>query len=589
MIKKIAIIYSLNDLAEFEKIMDENWITISDFNIQHASAKSINAKLTKCDEIKLSEDVKNVFKLLEKELQCNSLMGFSNAFYECTIAPIGAYLTNLKKILDSLKDDVEIWFPSRFLLTSHYSCYYMGEHESQGKLFYSRNAVFQPYLISLSRLYKLKICYLHVEIGVKPFLHRPLRIAAVYCWRFINGVFNKVSQSKIEENYFKTDIIAVTRTISQTEFLEPFLTKCGLTTAIFAGEAALSRGANRRMVSTIELNNPSIVGLSPESSIIFLIKKYFCSMNMMLKKKSVRLMVEGISLNLNQAINEVLVMWPDLEAHIHSLNQMLGKIPFPSTGILISTEQKSPYAHGDALVAKENGLVCVHFMHCDQSPRPLPFPVAGDFFLADSESNAFAFQKNWKADVDKIKYIGTLKACTNVSLSSMSSASKNPVTWCFFTQVDDIKTNHSVLLELRNIRSILPIKIIIKLHPRDDISHYKSFDDFVFYKNGELRKVQLYDIFDFAISSPSGVVQDLIFNNKPFLLLRFGRWNSTDQPYIDDNYACNIADIVNLNFYFTNPDLLISEFGKYRLNYFTKNTIIYKTNLIHAALLKLND
>jgi len=43
------------------------------------------------------------------------------------------------------------------------------------------------------------------------------------------------------------------------------------------------------------------------------------------------------------------------------------------------------------------------------------------------------------------------------------------------------------------------------------------------------------------------VILDWIFNNKPFLLLGFGKWNTNEYLYIDEEYAENIFSLAKLD------------------------------------------
>lgn len=587
---RIAVAFSESDLDVFGTLGD-GWTLVGDVASGQQVGEHIRPKLDRLSEMQLSEKVKEVFLALEHDLGVDSLRGFANNFYESAVAPMYAYVKALDELLVTARKStqgVEVWFPSRLILSSRYSAYYMAEHESQNRRFYAREDVFLPYLLDICRKHGVTPRFMQVRFGGSGFIHRPMRVAAVFAWRFLKGIVDISRQPKVRVQIPQGDLSAVTRAVGQTEFLAPFLAASGLRTSLLAAETSFGGGRNRKLVDVVASEGTNIFGQIVNLSLWDMLAHYVQTLKLMVVKPSVTLRIDGVELNLNQAITEVLAMWPEVISYREALYSAVRQAPIPRSGIMLSTEQKSPHAYADAWVAKQNRMTCVHVMQCDQHPRPLPFPVFGDYFLADSAINAERFAREWPNDAGKVKYIGSLKACIDEHNGVKRDARYRGGRWCFFAQVDDVETNREVLRNLRDVRNNLSIDVFVKLHPRDSADHYKSFSDFEFLADGDTRKGELFDRFDMAISFPSGVVMDLIFRNKPFLLLRFGKWNSANYSYIDERYWGNVFDAMMLASILAGSDSLMVEFESYRRRFFEKSGVVSDVVTIRSELLKLS-
>jgi hypothetical protein len=213
-------------------------------------------------------------------------------------------------------------------------------------------------------------------------------------------------------------------------------------------------------------------------------------------------------------------------------------------------------------------LRCVQLMQCDQHAIALPVPVAGDLFLADSETNRRRFASAWKQEGRRVAYFGSLKAA--------ASPRSHPeiATWCFFTSDAEVDANMRVLDILRAVRDEADVGLIVKLHPRDFARRYKRYTEFQFLEEGELRRPELYARFTHAITFPSGVVQELLFAAKPFVLLRVGKHTvARSDIYLDDAYEGAVSDYSRVTDILHDPRSLDESFSQYRERFFRQHGI----------------
>jgi hypothetical protein len=574
----IVVAFRESDLALLSKQLNKKCILISDVLCKEDVAKQIRPQLNLNKELELSSKVKKLFELAEVKYGIDSLSGFANNFYECSVAPICNYLEVLDDLLKDLNKSqtrVEVWFPAKFLFKPKYSSYFMAEHESQGQRLYSREAVFFPYLEEICEKNKAIIKYKKIKLGIKSYIEKKIRVAAVMSWRLISGARKGYLKVKKNQSINKESIelIAVTRSKSQTEFLIPFLLFNRINTAFITGEVSLRKGLNRDTIKKISNQNKEIKAIELKIKISELIFNYIHALWLMVKKSEMSLITNGVQLNMDQAMTEILAMWPDLKSYRDGLYREVKNIGLTSGKILLSTEQKSPHAYADAWVAAKCGLICIHLMQCEQIARPLPIPIAGDIFLADSILNVANFARAWREDYAKVKYIGSFKSGgNNNNNNNIGNIAKKRI--CFFSAADDTNANKMVLHLIRELVKNIDTAFIVKLHPRDSKVNYKDYDEFIFYEEGDIEKSELYDNFDYAITFASGVVMDLMFANKPLMLLRFGKWATDDVNYSDVNYFGNIKNIMQLKKVIKSPAELELSFKRYREHYFEKNNFI---------------
>ena len=255
------------------------------------------------------------------------------------------------------------------------------------------------------------------------------------------------------------------------------------------------------------------------------------------------LTVRGVDLNLRQSISEVLVMLSELKSYKESLFTILKSIGEKPGKVLITGEQKSPHAMADADVAKNSHLDCIQIMQCDQEYIDIPYPIVGDAFITDTYESYKNLCKCWPKDVHKLHYLGRIKGFSPSNQSALKfrnfANDKNKLlTFCMFLQGDDFEINCSVLDALVHFKSAY--NFIIKPHPRDKVSNYSKYFNYFEFIKSDIRKENLYYLFDCGITFPSAVTLELEFKQKPYIFLNFGKWAS---PNIRSNHTNNIISV----------------------------------------------
>ena len=574
---KILVAFEQSDLSILSSKLDENCTLISEVAYETKKGAYVIPKIDFENEKILSQSVRKNLEKLDEVLRTDSLISYANNLYECSVAPIAAYIKTLDETIKAIKknqEHVEVWFPSYLLISSKSSAYYLAEHETQGKILYSREATYLPYLVEICKKNKVKIKYMQLKIGLSAPGQRIGRVIALQIWIFIQSYIASLKQKKCETRANKktVDLIAITRTVGQTEVILPFLELSRFDFNLIVSDARMSKGKNKKLIEDISNKTKKINHSVLHFSVSQVFLQNYRALKLMLLKPNSEVKFCDVTINLNQAITEILVLWPELMLYRNEIYKKVNAMNLPRLGVILSTEQKSPHAQADAWVAKKLNLICLHIMQCDQIARPLPNPIAGHFFLADSKKNAELFSLMWECDKSLVQYIGSFKAI-GFKVKKTSVNFKNNNKWCFFAAMDDYHNNLEVLKVLRKLMIANNFEFIVKLHPRDNINNYLEFDDFKFISNGDMRKNDLFNTFDYALSFNSAVILDLIYQEKAYIHLRFGKWHSGKVIYSNDKYYGNVNAITDLEFRIRDFHKHNDKFINYRSQFILENEI----------------
>lgn len=549
-----------------------------------------SSSISPCKE--LTEYVSNLFDHLASEFG-DTIKGYANNFQECSVEPLLRYLISLRETIDKAKEsstDVEVVFPNRFIFTKKSSTYYLAEHESQGVHLYSREIYYYSYIKELCKNLHIRISYRGIRLGIKIYIWDFLRLWLVYFYRLyvdIKKSFLSRTKPLRVSNY---DIVVITRSSVQSLFVAPFIRESKIRFCLIASESFLSNGENITTANKVfyDMKNTEIIAM-PTLRVRSIFKKYISAVHFLVGHRREFKNICGFHINLTHAIKEVAVMHPSLQLYEDGLNEVLNQIPNAESETVLSTEQKSPHAYIDAKCSNGRGYKCFHLMYCDQHPKPLPFPVPGDIFLADTYTSYLKFREVWGKGKNyrKVAYIGSIKAI-KVHDQYLTPQHQN-MNWCFFASdlcrniFKDVNINLAQVLEDFTRES--DIEYFIKLHPRDHAKHYPDF----FKKklsNFDMYQKILHNI-DFAISYPSGIILDLIFQNIPFVIYApHTIYNHIDYVYL--NAICNpifIETPKELEHWLSNPDELKKAFNEYRRKFIEINGIISDIKTIERNLI----
>ncbi|TGU70590.1 hypothetical protein E4633_16435 [Geomonas terrae] len=541
------------------------------------------------------EEVRAFFGRLETEFGI-LFRGFANNFTECSVVPVGRFIVGLSAAIDDLQRcgaTVEVFFPERYRLAKRTSSYYLAEHESQGVLFYRREAYFSPYLQEVCRRRGVTVRFLRNDRLSVLWLTDLARTWFVLAARIAAALTmsmrpEKPGLAEADRAGAGFDLLALTRTPSQTETITPFLKNSGFSVAVGLGESFLARGKNWSMAQRLNDDKFRVYPLASTGRRSMAWRYLRRGLQLLRKRSLPRLEVAGIALNMNQAVREMLVMLPDLEIYQQNVESWLRSMGRPELPLLLSLEQKSPHAFADAHTAQKLGLHCFHIMQCDQHAVPLPYPVFGDFFLVDSRSNLDRFRKVWPECSDQVRYVGTFKAVVPKPDPALLAAAGEEPVWCFFTSDVEVEENLQIIRILSHLRESRQLRFVVKLHPRDNLYRYRLFPDLTFISDGELARDALFSRFSHAITFPSGVVLDLIFREKPFLLIDVGKFSAKrDDVYMDRRYRGVISDLNDMVPLLNDSELLQADFVIYRDRFLEANRIVTGGATLRQALISL--
>ena len=554
-------------LKEYDSV---NSIFIGDVSQKDVVGGVIHPKLDVSSEREMALETKLLFERISIDKKYGSLTGYSNSFFQCSVLPICSYIHSLSDVLKFNTSNVEVWFSKRVKGNNVSIPYFMAEYETQGKFLYDRLEVFTPYLIDVCKSHRINPKFKKTSIIRYQLIYNFLRVYSVLFIRFLKSGVKAIKEAEKSAND-EVELIVATRSLNQTEYIAPFLHDYNHKVGFIAGSTFFDNGENLSTIrQNTSLSEKAVIFSSSNYSSLSQIPSYLFSLKNILKQKRIRIKYNNISLDYTQAFKEIFVMLPSLNVYQKQLEEnLIGRSL--SAKVFVSLELKSPHAYVESQVCKIAGIKCIHFMHCDIEALALPNPVFGDYFLADSESTAIALRE--KADESqkpKIIHIGSIK-----NISPVLRHSKNKLIVCIFSSVRD-RSKIIEILKFIDLNESTDIKnIILKLHPRDNKKYYSPFSlrGLTILDHGLMSKTNLLEKIDLAVTFPSGVVKELIYNGMPLVLIKNNERVSQYNYWIESYIGC-IENHTKLYSLLDNTELIFSGFEKYRFEYFEINKII---------------
>lgn len=587
---KIYLVFQPKDMKGLSKSVSAPDIifgNIRDSKTGHLVSPSYNHLLGRA----ISDDVIMLFDRLSVKFG-HVIKGYANNFQECSIEPLLMYLSTLESIIDKFKltyGDVEVVFPRKILLTQKSSTYYLAEHESQGRRFYSHEDYFYPYIHDLCRKKKVLVSYSGIKVGGRIYIWNILRLWLVFLYRFymdvrrslVRKVINKPAQGQY-------DIVAITRMPTQSGFLKPFISQSRFRYGLVISESFLNLDKNLKTVidKFKKIKNVELI-ITPALNFSLVCNKYISVIPMLFRIEESE-NIQGYDINITQAIKEMLVMLPSLLLYESEITTALNQIGPVKYGTVLTTEQKSPHAFVDAQCCKRKNYKCFHLMQCDQHPKPLPMPVAGDVFLTDTLSYQAKLKEAMRLGDDKEKaiYIGSFKSVKTGPVVSLEYR-RERLKWCFFASDSHIKNNIDLAWSLGKLADIYDFDFMIKLHPRDSGKGYpRAFKKNIWNFNTD---ESLSNRFDFALSYPSGIIQDLIYENIPFVIYApHEKYDHANYVYLVEDYGPIFIERPDeVEKWVSQPENMISAFNEYRQRFLRHNGIISDPKSIESNLIEL--
>ena len=534
--------YFLSEMTEGDMLIGEGEFTVSE-SYQYVNVKKIDCKLED-----FTQSIREWFQNMVKDGDFpETLIAFSNNLFECTVWPIIRYIEAIKMLLAQQTHEVQFVFYKKFFGPTVGPNYFLAEHESQGIHLYRRAEVIQPVIEKfLKSDYKsLSIRYLSVGWSVQPFFNF-CRVSAVFLAKLVKEM-NRASWSSSPKVHhiqqYDIESAVVARGFSSLEFVAPLLQDTQKKVLLLVGNTFVGKSVIQHAKRLLKGQSNVLIEEIKSKGKGTVLQAYAKALWKILRLKPQIWECQSIRLDLTQSLREVMVMSVDLSLYVQSLKFELSRYPM-SGDILFSMEQKSPHAWADSFVADNMGLKCAHLMQCDQNHNDLPYPVFGQFFFVDTLRRKQIFESSWSTCKEKLRFLGAIKA----SPLHYSSITQNVhFTACYFADCDDVSCNLAVVALLeREARENPRFSYAIKLHPRDKgiwLKSLKSLRARVFH-HGTIAKADLLSTFSIAISSPSGIVFDLLCQLKPFILLNvIERYKQSEHVYCDADYIGSIHSL----------------------------------------------
>ena len=440
------------------------------------------------------------------------LKGYANNFFECTLSNVLHYSTALESMIE---DYDEVVFSERLIFSSMPN-YYLGEHESQGRLLYKRKLAFQNTLVDFLAYCNIEVKYLNKSLSNQCFFNK-IRDVAVFSIRFIKAINNRAEQ---QPNITKktTDRVILLRSISQFQAIKLLLEESNEPISIYCSTTFTGGKLIPQLTPWAQqLDHINLYDLnSPKLKTIFF--TYFNTMMKYFKLKQYKFRVGKIVIDVTQSLREILIMSAETNLYLQQLELSIPAIS-QQESCIISCEQKSPHAYIESIFAKKTNYKFIQVMSCDQNSNDLPYPIQGDKFVVDTLQRKKLFLSNWSRDTDKLAYIGPIKS---VGETLNWSDYEADYTVCYFAHVNEINHNKKVIEILNQLtETIKAFSYCVKLHPRDD-GRWADIDNLKVgpvFSSKQISNDKLFKMFEVGISNPSAIVMDLLCQMKPFIFI----------------------------------------------------------------------
>ena len=446
-----------------------------------------------------------------------NIYGYANALYQSSIRPLAGYLSAIDAILEiEGAEGVEFHLPVDLHWQAKTSTYYLAEYESAGVGFYDRNAVLLPYIEQYLREKGVSISRGKKKFPRQVGIYNPLRLWSV----FVAKLFLDLKNFKNNEHAHSLNSFAdasqvfIIRTVGQAITILPYLKMTRHKTVVIIGMTYTDTGAFDLLVScTKDFNNICILR-ARQANFYQTLNKYYQGFCNILKQRKVNFLYKGLSINLTQALKEVLVMMPNLALYNDQIKVPLSQI---NAKRLFTLEQKSPHAFIDASLAKIQKIPSAQIQWCQQSFFDIPNPIVANFYFCETPAIMRSFQKAWPQYRDQVKYIGTFQGIKNSIKKRATKDINRTIKVCFFAGVER-ELNNNLFKFLSDFSDVNPIRFIVKLHPRDPEKYSKIFPQIDFVNTYMGTFSEFAASFDLAVTLPSGVISDLLFTATPFLV-----------------------------------------------------------------------
>ena len=577
----IYVSFTKNELRRFRTLVGKNDVilTYSDMLGGPEADNVIDVADTSIDWAECVTDVRQLFHDFS---ECTSIdiRGYANNFFECTVKIAVQYAAALKKHSD--KHDTAV-FANR-LIGKGKPNYYLGEHESQGRTLYNRTFTLQNALEKTATLLGLNVNYFGTKVNFQG-LNNFARDTAVFSIRFWSAIRSSFRYRKNKYKVIKSDadFYVILRSYSQFLAIKNFLESSSESIIIICGNTFFCVDLEQKLQGWAKSQcHIDIVSLT-EINLLSTVREYCRIFYRIFLTRYLHLQMKACNIDVRQAFREILIMSAETNLYKSKLELVLPDSL--GNGIFLSCEQKSPQAYIEASVAKKKGYETVQVMACDQAESDLPFPVSADLFITDTLKRKVLFENNWSSDLDKLRYLGLLRASGKQSEGNFAKVNFDV---CYFAHVNELEHNIAVINLLRDIKSeTKSFRFCIKLHPRDNGNWINKslVSQEIIFKSSGVNNEQLYQEFDVAISNPSAVIIELLSNCKPFIFIdTIGSYKNIDFVSCDELYAGYLTDIKRIPETLLNVDFLREEVKRLYARVFGENPQQFKQTILRKAL-----
>lgn len=589
----VYIALTQDDLNYAQEHVKRDDLIITDLISYTEKCSIIRPFISLDEEDELSKKVKNwFFAALEENNLSPDVYGYVNNFFECSIRPAVMFLAAVDKANEDYRD-VTFVLPSSGKNKSKHSTYFMAEHESAGIHLYNRGAVLGPYIQEYVRDKYQCINYQKRKLAVPQRLKNYVRIWGVLAARFFVDLKRCVkANKKTNENESNADIILILRTIGQSSVVMPFLKNTSHNVNVLISDSSIDANLLGFLEGNLGDNCRVSLLYRQGLGIADVFKTYLSVCGSLLKNYCAKLKYRGVNFDLTQALSETIVMSGGLLIYKEQIRRTMATFDSERSSLLLSMEQKSPHAFIDSIIAKEHSLPSAQIKQCNQSYTPLPEPIFSGGFVCDTPDILEKFKLCWPDYIDKLFYIGTFQGIVDRQFEN----AKNQVDdgdcqkICLFSGV-----HSNINIEtIRNIQSLkkqtLTFNLTVKLHPRDHFQYNSIFPDVDFIRAQEMSFNQFCSQFDFALTYPSGVVGELMFNSLPFFIYKPDHRDYREIGSSFDPKGIMIAEGEDQFFdILSDPKSLKEEFLRAREEFMYESGLILDINVIDSNIRELSN
>lgn len=474
------------------------------------------------------------------------------------------------KLLINKNKYSEIVFSS--LIKSNYFPYYEAEGEINKGLFYKSGDFIPSCLVEYLNVNfsEINISILNKHSRLALFFRIFTRRYVLFFFKFLlhfKNVLTSNRNSKINTNELK--ILILSRGIAHTNYIKYFFIN-NKNVFVHSSDGMFSDSSNTKYLKSID--NSRVLSMYDNLTVLDLLRSFFnIVFNLLFFKKVKTVNINGININFNSIIREILIAQLEVDLHVMSVFNTVRDNKKQITVITCEMLTQYPYW----LKIKLDSVANLKFFQLQTTSLDLfeyPDFIHSDGFLFKSQRDLDFFSGVYQKKICQLKFWGNLSFIRSTITNRENNDLRNVI---YLSQPYEYENQLTIISYLIELSNEYGFELFIKPHPRDDVQKFEgdisSICSKVKFLAKELDVVEFKKIADLMILRTSSISQDLYLNFIPtlnILLTDFDR--NVKVEYLSSNQFNVIKELSELEGVIVNYSSFGEKFERFCLEYSLK-------------------